>query len=309
MKWLKITSGIIVAILLMLIIYFYNFPDSIYNRSIISAREKAGLILKETITGDHRIKYLESNTRGEDIVLLHGFSAEKDNWTRMASFMPGYHFIFPDIPGFGESAKSDSAKYDVSSQADRLDKFFTTIGLGKFFIGGNSMGGNIAGIYAIKYPGKVKGLILLNNSGVISPVKSTVMKMIEKGENPLIINENESFYRVMGLLFVKEPFIPYPVKKMLAERAVKNRGFNDKIFSDIMARPSMFEGQFARFTMPVLIIWGDKDQLIDVSAVTVLEKGIKNHSTKILKDCGHVPMIERPEETASYIKNFIDDNK
>lgn len=309
MRWFKIASGIIVATFLMMIVYFYNFPESIYKRSIISERNKSGLTLKETSVGDHRIKYLEAKTGGEDVILLHGFSADKDNWTRMASFMPGYHFVFPDIPGFGESAKSESASYDVSSQADRLDKFFTTIGLKKFFIGGNSMGGNIAGIYAAKYPVKVKGLILLNNSGITSPVKSSVMKMIEKGQNPLLINENEDFYRVLSLLFVKEPFIPYPVKKMLAERAVKNRASNDKIFRDIVAKPAMLEDKFAKFTMPVLIIWGDRDQIIDVSSVSVLEKGIKNHSTKILKDCGHVPMIERPEETASYIKKFIDDNK
>jgi pimeloyl-ACP methyl ester carboxylesterase len=45
--------------------------------------------------------------------------------------------------------------------------------------------------------------------------------------------------------------------------------------------------------------------MIDVGNVPVFEKGIKNHSTRILKDCGHVPMVECPEETALYFDEFI----
>lgn len=309
MKWLRIASFIIVALLILIICFFYLFPETIYNRSIRSERSKAGLTVKEISVDDHKIKYLERNAAGETLVLLHGFGVDKDTWLSMASFIPGYHLVIPDLPGFGESTNSASASYDVTSQAERLNKFFNVIGLKKFFIAGNSMGGNISGIYAIKYPDRIKGLILLNNSGVVSPVKSVVMQMFEKGENPLLMKENEDFYRINGLLYVKEPFIRYPIKRMLADRAVKRRQSNEKIFKDMLRKPAMFEGQFAKFTMPVLIIWGDKDQLLDVSAVTVLEKGIKNHSTKILKDCGHVPMVERPEESASYIKKFIGDNK
>jgi len=309
MKWFRILAGVIAVTLLLTITFYYNFPETIYNHSIKNGRNKAGLILKEASALDHKIKYLESKAGGETIVLLHGFSANKDNWLSMAEFTPGYHLIIPDIPGFGESTKSPSSSYDVISQVERLDKFFTAISLKKFFIAGNSMGGNISGIYAITYPAKIKGLVLLNNSGIISPVKSEVMQMFEKGENPLLMKENQDFYRMMGMLFVKEPFFPYPVKRMLAEKAVKSTEFNEKIFKDLIDKPAMFEKQFTKFTMPVLIIWGDKDRILDVSAVTILEKGIKNHSTKILKDCGHVPMMERPEETASYIKKFIEDNK
>jgi pimeloyl-ACP methyl ester carboxylesterase len=309
MKWFRIGAVMLAAVLLLSIAVYYNFPEPIYNHSITTERDKAGLKVKELSVDDHKIKYLERSAPGETLVLLHGFGVDKDTWPRMASFIPGYHLVIPDIPGFGESTKSASSSYDIASQAERLDKFFTLLGLKKFFIAGNSMGGNISGIYSIKYPDKVKGLILLNNSGVVSPVKSAVMQMFEKGENPLLMKENEDFYKILDLLFVKEQFMPYPIKRMLAERAVKNREFNEKIFKDMMNKPAMFEGQFAKLTMPVLIIWGDKDKFIDVSAVTVLEKGIKNHTTKILKDCGHVPMVERPEETASFIKKFIEDNK
>ncbi len=306
MKW---TKRIIIAsavIILSMAALCFIFPEKLYTLSINSARSKAGLVQKEVQAGDHRIAYLEGGSGSETLVLVHGFGADKDNWPHIAKFLPGYHFIIPDLPGFGDSTKSPKAQYDVSSQVERLDAFFNAIGLKKFYIAGNSMGGNISGIYAAKYPEKVKGLILLNNSGIKFPVKSYVFKEIDRGFNPLLVTGRSDYDRLLGIIFVKQPFIPLPVKWILADKALAAREFNNKVFRDINTMPASIENNFGRLTMPVLIIWGDRDMVLDVSGVAVLEKGIKNHTTHILKDCGHAPMIERPEETAGYIKTFIE---
>jgi pimeloyl-ACP methyl ester carboxylesterase len=54
-----------------------------------------------------------------------------------------------------------------------------------------------------------------------------------------------------------------------------------------------------------LILWGDTDRVLSVSSARVLQKGIENSKVIIMKDCGHMPMIERPEETARYYLEFI----
>lgn len=305
---MKIFKRIIIALVIIVsaaFIVLAAFPEKMLGLSMKMQRSGAGLEVKEILVDDHKIVYLEGGKGTETVVLLHGFGANKDNWIEMVRFMPGYHFIIPDLPGFGDSTKSESAKYDVASQADRLDRFFLKLGLKSIVIAGNSMGGNISGIYATKYPEKVKGLVLLNNSGVTAPVKSELLKSIEKGDNPLLLNSRDDYEKMIKFIFVKEPYIPGPFMKVLANLAIKNRQFNDKIFKDMITAPAMIEGRFVSLTMPVLIIWGDRDRLIDVSSVAVLEKGIKNHTTHILKNCGHVPMMERPEETAGYIKTFI----
>lgn len=309
MKWTKRVIITLTVIILLMAAFCFTYPEKIYRFSISRERNSAGLILKETQSGDHRIAYLEGGKGAETLVLVHGFGADKDNWTRMAKFLPGYHFVIPDLPGFGESTKSDKSQYDVSSQVERLDRFISSTGLKQFYIAGNSMGGNISGIYAARYPQKVKGLILLDNSGVKFPVESAVRKEIARGINPLLVSGRDDFDRFLGVVFHRPPFIPLPVKWHLADRAFAGREFNSKVFRDLNSHPASIEEQFAKLTMPVLIIWGDKDMVLDVSGVTVLEKGIKNHSTRILKDCGHLPMLERPEETASYIKNFIQTNR
>jgi pimeloyl-ACP methyl ester carboxylesterase len=308
MKWIKsavLAIGVFVLIYLILSLFF---PEKIYNISFSLMRKSAGLVKKNITVGDQNIVYLEGGSGPETLVLVHGFGADKDNWVKISKFLSGYHLIIPDLPGFGESAKSGMAEYDGISQAQRLDKFFSAIGLSRFCIGGNSMGGYIAGIYSIKYPKRVKALMLLNNLGVKTPVKSVVLQSIERGINPLLINSRDDFYGFYKLLFAEEPYTPGPIKRFIADKAVKSRELNEKIFKDLMKEPVMFEQHFREFTMPVLIIWGDKDQLIDVSSVKVLENGIKNHTTHILKECGHLPMVERPEETAGYIKSFIQGN-
>ncbi len=309
---MKIFKRIIIAVAVVItavILLSFLFPEKLYKFSVNLQHNSTGLVQKEVTIGDHKIVYLESGSGSETIVLIHGFGADKENWPKLVKALPEYHYIIPDLPGFGESTKIESAKYDVVSQVQRLDKFLTQLNLKKFYIAGNSMGGNISGVYAAEYPQKIKGLILVNNAGVNSPIKSELFKSLEKGVNPLLVNNREDYNRLLEFVFVKVPFIPYPIKGVLADRAAVSRKFNDKIFADITAAPAMLEPRFSALTMPVLIIWGDKDRLLDVSSVAVLEKGIKNHTSKILKECGHAPMMERPVETAGYIKSFIESVK
>lgn len=301
-KIILIASVIICAVVILSLL----FPEKLYNMAMEGERGKSGLVQKEITVGDHKIVYLEGGTGKETIVLVHGFGGSKDNWPKMVKYLPGYHFIIPDLPGFGESSKLETSKYDVASQVERMNGFFARLGLDNFYLAGNSMGGNISGIYAEKYPKKVKALILVNNAGVNAPVKSIVLKAILQGTNPLIVNTVDDYDNLLNLIFVKKPYIPYPIKRVLAEKSIESREFNAKVFRDFSSTPAMLEGNFEALTMPVLIIWGDTDRLIDVSTVSVLEKGIKNHTARILKDCGHVPMMERPEETAGYIKDFLE---
>ncbi|PKL17808.1 MAG: alpha/beta hydrolase [Spirochaetae bacterium HGW-Spirochaetae-5] len=305
MKILKRFTVSAVVILAAVILFSFLFPEKLFELTVKMQHRSAGLVKKEIAVDDHRVVYLEGGTGTETIVLVHGFGGDKNNWIMLVDALPGYHYIIPDLPGFGESSKIESSKYDVVSQAERLEKFLNQLAVDKFYIAGNSMGGNIAGVYSAAYAQKVKGLILVNNAGVNSPVKSELFKSLEKGVNPLLVNSPDDFDRLLKFVFVKEPYVPSRIKGVLAERAIASRKFNDKIFSDITAAPAMLEDRFSSLTMPVLIIWGDQDRVLDVSSVQVLEKGIKNSSSVILKECGHIPMMERPVETAGYIKKFI----
>jgi pimeloyl-ACP methyl ester carboxylesterase len=268
------------------------------------ARFQAGLSEKSVQVDNYKIAYLEGG-KGETILLIHGFGANKDNWTSFAKFLTKkYNVIVPDLPGFGDSTRIMTDNYGIDSQVTRLHGFAINVGLKKFHIVGNSMGGFISGKYAAKYPGEILSLGLFDPSGVKSSEESQFFVELKEGRNALIIESTADYDKLLNLIFVKPPSIPGPVKSYLAQMAVENKGFLKKVFSEY--RFSSFdEATMKSISAKTLILWGDKDRVRHVSGSRVLEKGIKNSKVVIMKECGHVPMLERPEETAKHYLDFI----
>src|SRR6516164_4315536 len=96
-------------------------------------RWRSGLSRKEVaIPGGLRYVYLEGG-QGEPLILLHGFGANKDNFTPVARFLtPHYRVIAPDHIGFGESSHSQDADYAAPAQAARLHAFTRALGIERF---------------------------------------------------------------------------------------------------------------------------------------------------------------------------------
>jgi len=295
----------LLVVIVAVVIGYYAFPEKVAGYMIGAARSKAGLIKKEIMIDDHKIVYLEGG-KGPTILLLHGYTGDKDNWTMFAPYLTkDYHVVIPDIPGYGESSMIETASYDLSSQMSRLHKFAQALKLHKFHIVGNSMGGFFAGIYAVRYPDEIISVGLFNAGGVTSSENSLVRKMMEKGENPLVLKDASDMPRLMALAFANPPYLPYPLKKVMAETALANRKFYEKELKEIGPDFLSLEKDLPKIKAPTLILWGDQDKILDVSSVPVFEKGLKNHKTVIIKDCGHVPMIEKPQETATHYIDFI----
>ncbi len=303
---MKLRPAAAIAVSLIMIAGSISCGKTLYNFAKKSERGKAQLIEKTVQVGDHKIVYLEGGT-GETVLLVHGFGGDKDNWTRFAQQLAGkYRIIAPDLPGFGDSTRLESAEYDIDTQTVRLQNFAKALNLDKFHIAGNSMGGWISANYAVKYPKDLFTLTLMNAAGLITAGKSEMMLMVENGFNPLLVSDVKDYDRLMKFVFVKPPYVPGPLKKEFAEKAVLHRAFNDKIFADLREKSPSMEKVLSRITAPSLIIWGDTDRVLHVSGAEIFDREIKNSRVYILKKCGHLPMIERPEETAKVFVNFTD---
>lgn len=268
-------------------------------------REAARLVEHRVTAGGHDIVYLDRGS-GEPMVLVHGFGGDKDNFTLLARHIPDrYRPVVLDLPGFGESARHPGDSYDVRTQAARLREFVDAVGLPRFHLAGNSMGGHIAARFTIEHSERVQSLMLINAAGVTSPHPSEFVQALQRGQNPLLVSSVEDFDRVMALTFVKPLPIPSFLKRYFAERAVANRAFNDKVFGDLGQRPDRLDGELGTLSAPTLVLWGDTDRIIDVSAAQVFAGGIHGAQLAVLKDCGHAPMLERPEETAQRYFTFL----
>lgn len=317
-KILAVGFGLSALFILLFVGIYFLFPETLFKLAVKSERNSAGLIKKEIQVDDHKIAYLEGG-KGQTVLLLHGFGANKDNWARFAKYMTGdYHLVIPDIPGFGESSQIQKANYDVANQLKRIDRFTEVMKLERFHLAGNSMGGMFAAIYGAKYPRKVLTLALLAPGGVKSPKMSEMAILLQKGTNPLLVGNAEDYDKVIKLCFVKPPFIPSQFKKVLAADAIAHSNFNKKILDDMkwnhtggMPSPmeTFLEPYLPQIQAPVLIIWGDTDKILDVGGVAVLEKNLKNYKTIIMKDTGHIPMVENPKGTASQYVSYLKDKK
>jgi abhydrolase domain-containing protein 6 len=314
-KILAVSFGLLV---LLLVGIYFLFPETLFNLAVKAGRHSAGLVKKEIQIDDHKIAYLEGG-KGETILLIHGFGANKDNWARFSKYLTSdYHVVIPDIPGFGESSQIQKDSYDAEQQLKRIDRFTEVLKLEKFHLAGNSMGGMFAAMYGAKYPQKVLTVALLAPGGVGSPNPSEVAILINNGKNPLLIGSTEDFDKLLNLCFVKPPFMPSQFKKVLAADAVAHADFNKKIWGDLKwtptkETPSSIENflvpYLPQIQAPVLIIWGDADKILDVGGVSVLEKNLKKYKTIIMKDTGHIPMLEKPQETASYYVSYLKEKK
>jgi pimeloyl-ACP methyl ester carboxylesterase len=157
---------------------YFAFPQAVSQFLINLQRKAAGLTTKTVTVDHHNIVYLEGG-QGDPLLLIHGFGADCDAWPRMAAHLNSrFHLVIPDLPGFGGSSRIPTARYGLDEQLARLAAFCKAVGLKKFHIAGNSMGGYLAAHYAARYPEQISSLWLLAPAGVAGADKSDLQAML-----------------------------------------------------------------------------------------------------------------------------------
>lgn len=297
----------------------HSQQDYLFTEVVSSGRDSAGLEVKTAPAGDVNLTYLErqgaENKQNETIILVHGFSASKDNWILFTKALDKkYHVIAVDLAGHGESDKLLTTDYGLIKQAERLDAFLTGLDINSFHIAGNSMGGAISVIYSLNHPEKVKSLTLMDSAGVDGETTSEYYKSLANGENPLIATDEESFEYRMNFTMSQPPFLPWPLRPALLRKTLAREEINKKIFSDMVATKKQLslnkfkqkiELSMAKNPLPTMIMWGQEDRILDVSAADAFKKLIPHATVHIFQDVGHIPMIEIPDESAEVYQQFL----
>ncbi len=308
-KWILGLAGILLGAGLAVLLVLRFSPKTALDLALSAELRRAGLEIKTTRVRNHDISYAVGGPRDKPVLLLiHGFAADKSNWIRFSRHLTRDYRVFaPDLPGHGDSTRDWKQSYNLFFQVEMLKEFADRMGLDKFHMAGNSMGGNISGLFTLTHPDRLLSLGLFNTGGVKSPRESEHRRIMRKeGRNSLLVNSVEDFDRLLKFTFVEPPSIPDSVKAYFAERAVKRRPFNDKIYKDLYGpRKAPLGNRLREIRVPTLVLWGDTDRIIDVSTTEVLKREIRGAKIIIMEKCGHAPMIERPEETARHYREFL----
>ncbi len=271
-------------------------------------RYTAGLEKKSITLDFGKIVYLENSVKSDETLLfVHGFGGNKDTWNRLVEALDDkYHVIVIDLPGHGESISEKTLGYTISEQAKRVYAFVEAKHLKGLYLFGHSMGGAIALRYTINHPETLKALILIDSMGMVK-TKSDGVKLVERSDkNPLYdVCTEERLETLLRYSLYKPPYIPDIIKEAILQEKCERRDLEKVLYEDMYKDVCCFREIAKKIDIPTLILWGDKDRMTHIDNATLFHETIKESKLVILKEIGHVPILEDPERTADEVKKFI----
>lgn len=250
------------------------------------------------------------------LVLLHGFGAHLytfDAW--VASLSQDYRIIRVDLPGFGLSDRFPNGDYGIQSYLTFLNKFLVFLNIESCVIGGNSMGGNIAWNFTLDYPEKVEKLVLIDAAGYhLNNAKiKWLLQLTKIPKIDFLIQRytpddwiHKTMEQVYGDASLIEP------KDVQRYADLMRREGATKAMLDISRSLDFVKYQvdprielLKEIQQPILILWGELDEILPVADAKRFYKNTPNSTLKIIEGAGHAPMEERPKESLIPLEEFL----
>ena len=245
---------------------------------------------------------------GAVIVLIHGTGASLHTWEDWTQdLIKDYRVIRLDLPAYGLTGQDPQKRYSAKDYVDLLDAFLAELNVDKFNLAGNSLGGLVSWLYASYHPDKIEKLVLLNPSGF--PFKETPM-VIKLAKTPIINN----FIRyVTPRSFIEKNIREVYYDETLIKEATIDRyhdltqysGNREAFIDRAYIEREDYTKRLGLVKSTTLILWGENDEWIPVSDALKFESALPNASVIIMPKTGHVPMEEKPKESVSIVKDFL----
>ncbi|WP_375402717.1 alpha/beta fold hydrolase [uncultured Sphingomonas sp.] len=245
-------------------------------------------------------------------VLLHGSNSSLHTWEPWAERLGGtYRIINVDQIGHGLTGPNPAADYSSAAFVGTLDKALTRMGVARFALAGNSMGGWVAWNYALAHPDKLSALILVDASG-------------PPDAEPTALPIGFRIARTPGINRLARVITP----RGLVERSVRQSVSNQAVIDDAMidryhelllypgnrdatarrgatARNVADPDALGRLRVPTLILWGAEDKLIPVSAGRWFARTIPGSRLIVYPGIGHLSMEEAPDRSAADVAAWL----
>lgn len=259
---------------------------------------------------DGRNIHYRDEGQGEVIVLIHGTGASLHTWQAWAEELrKDYRVIRLDLPAYGLTGADPEKRYSSKDYVDLIDTFLTQLGVEKFHIGGNSLGGLVAWLYTSYHDEKVDKLLLLDPSGF--PFDTTPM-VIQLAKTP-VLNLFIRYFTPKG--FIEKNLREVYYDQSLIEQATIDRYYdltlydkNRQAFIDraYIEREDYTE-RLKEIKSPTLILWGEDDAWIPLGDAKKFKAALPQAVVRIMPKTGHVPMEERPTESLAIALGFLND--
>jgi len=257
----------------------------------------------------------QGNKAGPVLVLVHGSNASLHTWEPWVAILGAkYRIVTMDMPGHGLTGAVPNDDYSRTGMVAFVHEVTQKLGLTRYALGGNSMGGGVAAQYTETYPGEVSALILVDASGI--PRKHQPGEKIPLG------------FRLARMPGLNKILLYVTPRSIIEEGLHKVFVDQSKVTEEMVTRYydlTLYDGnrratgirfrlppndedvakKLGTIKAPTLILWGDKDGLIPIEYAGEFAKRIQGSKVLIYSNVGHIPMEEVAKKSAADVQSFL----
>lgn len=226
------------------------------------------------------------------VLFVHGAGGSHLRWAlQVADLGREYLAMAVDLPGHGMSGGLPSDQ--IARYSEFIYAFSERILGFPFFLAGHSMGGAVALDFALNYPERLAGLVLMGTGSRLR-VQPAILEAFKSGNPPGNMP-----------VFMYRPGTPEDALKAAGEEI--KRTDPSVFYSDFTACDRFdVSGRLGEIGVPALVLTGDRDVLTPVKYGKFLADNIKNAQFEIIEEAGHMLMLEQPGAVNSALKRFIE---
>jgi pimeloyl-ACP methyl ester carboxylesterase len=250
--------------------------------------------------GNLNIRYFTGG-QGEPLIVIHGGGDGARAWLENAAALSQYYSVYiPDLPGFGHS-QSANDRFHLPEYVAFIEDFSSTLGLDSFHLIGHSIGGGIAIHYALKFPQKVKGLVLVSiwclgiEAALWVRLLSHPALCRSLGEAGIAVLKGVKW---LARLFYAPFKFANPVTRVKMDIG--------KTMITLRGQKTVLQDRLSELTMPTLLVWGDGDRIVPAAHAYAAAELIPDCQLHIFEGCGHSVYKQRAGEFSQLLARFLD---
>lgn len=268
--------------------------------------------------------FYQSFGAGEPIIVVHGGPGLDQSYLlpQMLELAKDHQVVFYDQRGSGKSLEAtlDARHVNLSQFAEDLEKIRQKFVFKKVTLIGHSWGGQVSMSYAIRYPQRVKAMVLLSSAPAnfkgqqafldefaikTNAIKHDIAPLYHYDDlKNLTENQINSLYRKLASVYFANPNnVSQLTFEMKKESILSGFKVASQLSKTAIAKLNLFPG-LVKLDVPTLIVHGNQD-IMPVSTDEEIKAAISNSEIVYLDQCGHFPYIEQPEKLFSLINEFI----
>jgi len=302
------TLGRLVLLVLLLVLVF---GITLYEQPLWVQRQDVhlGLFLHHVqsnyvMTPEGRVHYYEAEARipggGVPLVLVHGLGDRAESWAPMLERLKkaGFHVYAPDLLGYGRSPKPADSDYSISTQEKFVADFIQALGLQKTDVGGWSMGGGIALKLALDHPEMVDRVVVYDNVGIRFNLTYSPAELFHPQDGPGV-------QRLFSMMEPTAPSLPTFVRRDILRHMDENQWVVDRGVQSMLTYKDAVDGELSGIKEPLLIVWGDKDELIPLDVGQKMHAMVAGSELDVIQGCGHLEPATCPVQAAAATVAFL----